>query len=137
MERKKLMVVALIAATALIIATTVSASSFTGSPLFSLRMEQQSSKMNFLPAEIKGFTYAAESKSCLTLDMSLCCNAVPLGPEPTSEQNPCEWTVQTCPLTCLNTCPQTCQTCYTCLVETCPNTCSFTCGGSTCGDPPC
>jgi hypothetical protein len=90
MERKKLMVVALVAATALIIATTVSASSFAGSPLFSLRMEQQSSKMNFLPTEIKGFTYAAESKSCLTLDMSLCCNAVPLGPEPTSEQNPCE-----------------------------------------------
>ncbi|MBU6998901.1 MAG: hypothetical protein HXS41_09050 [Theionarchaea archaeon] len=137
MEKKSVVILALVSAIALFVATAVSASSLTGSPLFNLRMEQQSSKMNFLPTEINGFTYTSESTYSLALEFSQCCAVVPLGPEPTNHQVPCEWTVQTCPLTCLSTCPETCYTCNTCLVETCPYTCSFTCGGSTCGDPPC
>ena len=118
-------------AVALLAVTVVTASNtISTTPLYLVRMEQQSSDMHFLPTEMNEFTYTAEIGCTITYNTLGSC-VHPLGPEPTCEQNPCEWTVDTCPLTCLNTCPATC-------FNTCPNTCwGPTCEGSTCGDPPC
>ncbi|MGD2249683.1 MAG: hypothetical protein PVF58_14845 [Candidatus Methanofastidiosia archaeon] len=115
----------------LIMVTGVYASDMLSStPLYMVRMEQQSNDMNFLPTEINEFTYSAETGYTITYNAGFC-GASPLGPAPTCEQNPCQWTVDTCPYTCLSTCPATC-------FETCPNTCwGATCEGSTCGNPPC
>lgn len=129
---KKVVFVGISLLVTLFVATGVYASNMTfATPLFTLRMEQQSHEMNFLPTEINEFTYTAEMGHTLSYDAG-CCNVSPLDIEPTNEQNLCEYTVDTsCPDTCLSTCPDTC-------VDTCPSTCQGnTCEGSTCGDPPC
>lgn len=119
--------------------TAVLASSWTfATPLYTVRMEQASSRMNFLPTEMKGFTYMTERGCSLNYDSLGYCSVSPLSDRPTSPQILCKWTdpYSTCQSTC-STCPVTCpETCYTCLVETCPDTCPMTCGGSTC-NPPC
>lgn len=118
-------VVAVFVAAALVTAS----SPVFSTPLYTYRMEQHSDGMNFLPSTVNSFTYTAENG--YTLDYTGCCGIVPSDVEPTNEQHLCQWSVETCPLTCLNTCPNTC-------VQSCPNTCSApTCEGSTCGDPPC
>ena len=96
-----------------------SASSSCNTPLLTVRMEEASSEMNFLPYGVNSFTYAAEKGYTIT------CNAGVCGHDPhitsTSELT---CIVPTCDFTCQYTCAQTsCQTtCYTCL-ETCPKTC--------------
>lgn len=129
---KKVVLVGISIAATLLVATAVCASNIPSTtPLYTVRMEQQSNDMNFLPTEMNEFTYTAEPGYTVTYNALECCSIHPLGPPPTCEQNPCEWTVDTCPYTCLYTCPATC-------FNTCPNTCwGLTCEGSTCGDPPC
>lgn len=89
--------------------TFTTASSLAGTPLYTVRMEQHSNNMNFLPTAVHGFTYTTENGYTLDYDVpKYCGGVVPLG------------TDATCFPTCLNTCPNTCD-------ETCPNTCDYTC----------
>ncbi|MBU7027737.1 MAG: hypothetical protein HXS48_12445 [Theionarchaea archaeon] len=85
-------------------------------PLYIYRMEQASSKMNFLPTEMNSFTYKTEKG--YTLDYN-----IPKGYGGNAEP------VGGCTLhatTCVNTCP-----------DTCPWTCQETCNGWTCDDTSC
>jgi hypothetical protein len=107
-------------------------------PLYTVRMEQQSSTMNFLPTEKATFTYAAEKGYNLSSSAGVgCIDVAPLSTSPASTCNPscfdtceftCEWTCfetcgYTCPDTCRNTCPNTCEG-WTCDYLTCPITCA-------------
>ncbi len=123
-------------ALALCVATCITASSQTTTPLYTYRMEQVSSKMNFLPTERTTFTYTTEKGSALNCDVSPCGDKTPLSTL---------W--QTCAPTCLTVCPDTCDTCDTCVTfqgiatcasckptcqltcDTCPWTCEDTCAG--------
>ncbi|MGD2248437.1 MAG: hypothetical protein PVF58_08520 [Candidatus Methanofastidiosia archaeon] len=127
MDRK--ISVILCAAAVLCIATSITGSMWTTTPLYRLRMEQASNKMNFLPTRMNGFTYTAESG----YNVNYCvgsCNVNPL--EELTVQDTCPNTcddytcIETCPDTCLNTCSgNTCE-------QTCSNTCLNTCSGDTC-----
>lgn len=78
-------------------------------PLYTLRMEQASSKMNFLPTEGNDFTYTTERG--YNLDY---------GAVGSSSEIQSDVSVWTCPTRCQNTCRNTCP-------DTCPYTCKFTC----------
>ncbi len=122
------------AAVTLLAVTCVTAASWSDTPLYTLRMEQASSEMNFLPVERSGFTYTAEKGCSLDYDGAGCCFVKPLE-EPTYWEtcSTCESTCEggTCEGTCYSTCPNTCATCEpTCEQNTCWNTCDSTC--STC-----
>jgi hypothetical protein len=93
--------------------------------LYTVRMEQASNKMNFLPTAVNEFTLAAEKGYQLDYDSAGYCTVQPLKP-PTE--------VETCPETCDGeTCGNTCP--LTCNDPTCPATCSVTC--DTCTQPTC
>jgi hypothetical protein len=100
--------------------TAVTASSFSSyTPLYTARMEQESSEMSFLPTEINGLTYTTESGFELNYE------ATAVNGENSilaSGHASCIWTCfwSTCD-TCSNTCPYTCEI-----------SCGGTCGGSTC-----
>ncbi len=129
---------------------TAASSWTTNTPLYTMRMEQQSSKMSFLPTEVNGFTYTTGNGYTLNTCAAGYCGVVPLGTDatchPTCMGNTCETCTPTCPWTCWNTCddptcpstcPVTCETCETCTGETCneptcPTTCWWTCSFSTC-----
>ncbi len=118
--------------------TYVTASSFAATPLYTVRMEQASSKMNFLPTTVNEFTYTAENGYTVNYAVAgYCGGIIPLisGGVNTCEtcDDPTCW--NTCPDTCEPTCPNTCMgvTCSTCMqptCETCESTCPYTC--STC-----
>jgi hypothetical protein len=107
-------------------------------PLYILRMEQQSSKMHFLPTATNNFTYTAEKGVSLNYSISGCCGGIPLVFTQRSTEcdetcgNSCGITCDSCGNTCGSTCPSTCgSTCpYTCW-----STCAYSCGGTcaTCG----
>lgn len=107
--------------------TCVSAASWTSNtPLFTLRMEQASSKMNFLPTEKATFAYTTE------LGYNLNYNVDSRTGEPLGN---CTDYDTTCLITCPESCAGTCDTCggYTCdetsCQPTCPaGTCAWTCG---------
>lgn len=91
--------------------TTATASPLTvKTPLYTVRMEQASNKMNFLPTEMNGFTYTAEKGYTMNYDILECYCAEPLIVtwQPTCEFYP---TCDTC---------ETCVTCGTCYPDTCP-----------------
>ncbi len=126
----------------LLAVTCVSASPWRSStPLYTFRMEQASSKMNFLPTGMNAFTYTTQGGYDLNYKAAGCC----IGAEIMitgvtcydSCGGTCEYTcwdtcVSTCPNTCVSTCPNTCvSTCPNTCVSTC-NTCSYTCW-DTCG----
>jgi hypothetical protein len=128
MDGKKKMLIAVISIAIVSLAiTTVTASlSTSNTPLYTFRMEQSSSKMNFLPTEMNTFTYTTENGYGLNYDILGCCGAEPLI---MTYQYTCEFypTCETC-----NTC-STCSTCSTCGGWTCdPTGCQITCGSS-CG----
>lgn len=80
-------------------------------PLYTFRMEQKSSQMNFLTTEMNSFTYGAEKDYNLNYDILGCCNVIPLATVPITQ---CE---STCPITCEETCEESCggpETCSTC-----------------------
>ena len=101
------------------LAACVSANFSISSPLYTVRMEEASSKMNFLPHGVTSFTYAAEEGYMITCNAGVYCHVLHI----TSTSEP-TCILPTCDFTCQYTCAQTsCQTtCYTCL-ETCPRTC--------------
>jgi hypothetical protein len=138
MDRRKLLLVAVIMVTASLAITCVTAHSLTANtPLYILRMEQASSKMNFLPTAVNGFIYTAEKGYEVTYDTRGNCgingcfnDANPMATSGVScvetMCNPCEtyggqYTCQytcpaTCPVTCYNTCPGSKPSCN----DTCP-----------------
>jgi len=140
---RKQMLVAIVSVTAVsltIIAVTAS-SSISNTPLYTFRMEQASSKLNFLPVPLNEFTYTTEKGYDLHEDVkgSSSILAPPSTAEETCETcDPGEYTcsnqtcwntcllVHTCQSTCWNTCPNTCSTCgFTCGGETCKVTCEY------------
>jgi hypothetical protein len=128
MDKTKKMSVAVIGiAIVLFAAACVTASSqISSTPLYTLRMEQASGEMNFLPTETNGFYYTAENGYTLNYDASgRGYNVERLD----TYQYTCEFYPTcnyTCPVTCGKTCP------YTCDGHTCPYTCVYTCEGPTC-----
>ena len=130
---KKLLIAA--GAAIALLAVTVTASPWSSNtPLYTYRMEQVSSKMNFLPTEQSIFAYTTE-KGC-TVDYTVLGSGHIQPAEKlttrTCEGETCE---DTCPNTCSGaTCPNTCDQ-YTCEVCVTLSTC-VTCDGPTCA-PPC
>jgi len=116
--RKKQIYLGVVSATVICLALAcVSASSLPNSPLYALRMEQHSNKMNFLPTAMNGFTYNAAAGHTLGHEVSGGCGPVLRGTDatchPTCDGSTCE--------TCSPTCPWTCW--YTCDDPTCGSTC--------------
>ncbi len=128
----------------LAVATVFAATSITDkSPLFNYRMQQASSRMNFMPARPDTFTYTTEQGSCLNYGTCMgCSGALPLH---THYYDTCiqdctiPVTCETCPSTCWSSCGGTCETCYSTSCGTCYSTCSTcsTCApAATCGAKP-
>ena len=129
MDRKTVFIVVVSASVLLLAITAVTAHNRTVNiPLYTLRMEQVSSEMNFLPTEMNSFTYTAENGYNLNcVAPTEFCGAKPLdiflgtlgGPtcelfttKHTCEDEECIWTgAFTCPHTCFDTCWGTCSWC--------------------------
>jgi hypothetical protein len=134
-KNRMIAVVSAGAVVVLLAATAVTASLGTSTPLYTVRMEQASSRMNYLPTVVNTFSYTVEPGYTLLYDSLACCSVKPLD-KPTMPV--CEPTEETCWTecgTCLSTCPDTCEglTCDTC--DLCPTnyTCHTICTcGSTC-----
>ena len=132
---KKMSIAAICVGAFLSVLLFVTASSLTAhTPLFTVRMEQASSDMHFLPTSVESFSYSAENGYSLDYiaDAGVC--AAPLAytwdTDPTcwatcaGQHNTCS---STCVSTCSSTCVNTCCTCVSTCSSTCVNTCSNTC----------
>ncbi|MBU7026332.1 MAG: hypothetical protein HXS48_05270 [Theionarchaea archaeon] len=132
MDKKKMPVIVASVAFVFLAITCVTASSWTSNtPLYTLRMEQASSKMNFLPTERNTFTYETEGRYVLN-SCGYCDGAKPLNPYTcaTCDEYYCD-NPSLCYGTCYSTCPGTCSTCVTC--NTCSGpTCEGTCYPTEC-----
>ncbi len=134
MKRKTTsLVVISAAAVALVVIAATAGSLLADTPLYTLRMEQLSSEMHFLPTAVNGFDYNTENG--YTMDHDVAAYSSPLFGD-TVFQKTC-WGItctdptcpETCPATCYLTCPNTCgNTCP----ATCPATCNPTCNDFTC-----
>jgi hypothetical protein len=130
MNGKAILVIAIVIVS-LSVTTTANSPFFT--PLYTVRMEQQSSEMNFLPSAMNGFTYNAEKGCTLHQATANYCSTHLRGTFDTcGECTTIEITCYTCWNTCLNTCENTCwstcpNTCPNTCWDTCPNTCENTC----------
>ncbi len=160
MDRKQRILIAIIGVSvAFWAATAVTANPRTSNtPLYTLRMEQQSNELSFLPTEVNEFAYFAQEGYSLNYGADGNCGClgaryvVPRWPytcgtcdeyycdEPThcGTCGTCGTCNSTCPYTCDDpTCPSTCPN--TC--NTCPNTCKtcqqYTCFYLTCNYPTC
>ncbi len=128
MDRKTVFVMVLSATGLLLAITAVTGHSHTiVTPLHTMRMEQASSEMNFLPTAVNEFTYTTEKGNNLNYGL----------PRKYGDVVPCDTWQQ--PYTCIySTCEDTCETCD---APTCPDTCGYTCDdptcGGTCDDPTC
>jgi len=135
MDRKqKMIAVVSVAITVLAVSAVTAGIGISNTPLYTVRMEQASSEMNFLPTEMNGFTYTAENRCTLNYDILGGCSGV----EPLSTGDTCEPACEPTEggYTCSNTCWRTCDgsTCEgTCNEPTCGYTC-YTCPAKTC-DP--
>jgi len=120
-DRKQMSIVVISVSFVLLAATCVTASPWTrNTPLYTFRMEQASSKMNFLPTAVNGFIYTTEKGHDLGHNAAECCGcggAQPLAP----------YTCATCNEEMCEV-PTICGTCGTCYwMTTChPNTCPWT-----------
>lgn len=127
-RNRKWMLLVILSIVTAYIATAVAASPWMlDTPLYTYRMQQASSEMNFLPATMNNFTYMTE-KGFTLVDVEGCCEAtlfaMPLGTGVYS----CYYSTcggETCSSTCYTYCGQ-----YSCML-TCPSTC-FTCDDPTC-----
>jgi hypothetical protein len=133
--RKMSLVVMSILAVSAAMTFVAASSSASNTPLYTYRMEQTSSKMNFLPTAMNPFAYTTEKGYQLNIDIAGCCS---ISNQPSTEEETCE-TCDPGEYTCSShTCWSTCllvHTCQSTCWHTCPNTCStcgFTCGGYTC-----
>ncbi len=119
---KKLYIPVIGAAMVTLAVACVSASSSPNTPLYILRMEQQSSKMNFLPTALNSFSYTTENGCILDSCATGYCGTVLMGTYAT-----CHTCLDTCADTCWYTCPYTVCTCYSSCYGSCVPTCSYTC----------
>lgn len=131
MDTTRKWILAVISIVTVSLAVTVTANFVPNTPLYTYRMEQASSQMNFLPTEINNFAYTTVTGSTLNYEITRYCYVNPLE-EPTV------------PVTCPETCEETCSTCYsTCEGSTCEGTCYSTCPNTcatcepTCEEPSC
>ena len=100
-------------------ATVTASSKISGTPLYTFRMEQVSSKMNFLPTAMNEVVYTA--RNGYTLDCGIFGGYCDVGPFKVPAGGTCS---ETCPETCEDTCPLTrCLPCNDTYGDTCPNTC--------------
>jgi len=135
MNRRKMVIAEVnVVIVVLTVAFVASGSLAANTPLYTVRMEQASSKMNFLPTERSNFVYTTEEGCNLNCNAVGCCNGAKLlGTDYT-----CYLTIPcvTCNGgTCSYTCPYTCGN--TCDDPTCPDTCPYTCDDYTCNEPTC
>ncbi len=139
-----------VATVAAIAVVTASSPMSMNTPLYTLRMEKASSKMNFLPKTAEIYSYDAKNGHNLTykdnyafydeklLSTYRCDTWCTCMVGETCEWT-CDYTCYTCVNTCWNTCVNTChtcvETCSTC-VSTCSETCVDTCSTcvETCGE---
>ena len=127
MDRKQQIVIGAVSMvlTVLVVAAVTASSSEADTPLYTVRMEQASSKMSFLPTEVNGFFYQTEKGCTIKCTGSGCSSVQPLDTG--------VWTCigSTCGGdTCVLTCPESCY--GTCNDPTCPDTCNTTCNDPTC-----
>ncbi|MGD2248041.1 MAG: hypothetical protein PVF58_06515 [Candidatus Methanofastidiosia archaeon] len=124
-KRKKILAVSSVVILFFALTCVTAQRAIEGTPLFTYRMEQASSKMHFLPTEKNSFDYKTEKSSILNCNSSSgYCGMANMANLRCSEGS-------TCPDTCLDTCPHTCP-------YTCPNTCQgWTCNNSTCCSSTC
>jgi hypothetical protein len=110
---KKLHLVLIGAAVVFLAMACVSARTSPSTPLYTMRMEQASSEMNFLPTAVESYNYTAESGYSLNCTVTeYRGGATPLGTEFTCGGDTCQPTcLPTCRPTCWDTCPKTCVTC--------------------------
>ena len=126
---KKMLIAAICVGGIFSVLLFVTASSLTAhTPLFTVRMEQASSDMHFLPTSVESFSYSVENGYSLDYAVESGVCAIPL--EYTGwatcagQHNTCS---STCVSTCSSTCVNTCCTCVSTCSSTCVNTCSNTC----------
>ncbi len=133
---KMLMAAIGIAIVPLVAACVAASPQVATTPLYTVRMEQASSEMNFLPTAVNDFTYTTEKGYTLGYDIAGCCGSL----SSDTYQLTCDY-YSTCQNTCPDTCPSTCA--YSCgqtSCLTCPDTCILTCDtceGRTCSEPTC
>lgn len=118
MDRNRGVAAATVVALFFAIACATASSWTSHSPLYTFRMEQTSSEMNFLPAERNDFVYTAEKGYELNCDVS----TIP-------RESPQEESVIICTLIC-PTEAATCADPTECFINTCKETqCDRTCYG--------
>ena len=111
-----------------LVVTYVTASPSVNTPLYRYRMEQSSSKMNFLPTTFNTFVYTVEKGYEVRLDVLGGNGGIG---DINSVIYTCQTTGGTCVSTCESSCPDTCwPTCPHSCWYTCAHTCDITC--STC-----
>lgn len=155
-KAQKWIVFAAVITSAVVFAACVGASSSVSStPLYTLRMEQASNNMHFLPTAVSEFTYNTEKGHTIAYTVSakpqkyniqgytefgstcatcwLTCYTCGIGCD--TSDGTCWFTCQptcddmyTCEKTCDDYTHYTCETCYL----TCKCTCARTCEGNTC-----
>lgn len=125
-SKQELMSLMAVDALALLAVTAATASSERSShtSLYTVRMEQASSDMNFLPTAKNNIAFITGSGYGLNCDVAGYCSAKPLdtGGAFTCEVS-CDPCLDTECSTCWATCVSTCDTC----AYTCPYTCAATC----------
>jgi hypothetical protein len=98
MKRKKWVSIGIgIVIVSLTIAVAAANSPAFSTPLYTVRMEQASSQMSFLPTEMNNFTYTTEKGYTVNYDILARCDYAGLS-----------FGGFTCPETCPYTCEQTC-----------------------------
>lgn len=131
MDRKKMSVVLTGGIVAFLAMTCITAlPRMTSTPLYTVRMEQASSEMNFLPTEMNTYVYTAAKgynlNCCITGRCS--CSGGDVNPLLPYTCGTCDEYYCEEPTHC-----GTCVTCYSTCQSSCGGTCS-TCSGSTCED---
>lgn len=143
-KQKMSLSVASIALASLVMTAVTVSSRTVNTPLYTYRIEQASSEMNFLPTEMNNFAYTIEKGFTLEYDSfeeqsdvesspNICITIPPLCTIDITCSTVCQSTcANTCPSTCTNTCDNptcgnTCETCGNTCPDTCGNTCPDTC----------
>ena len=138
---KRIYLSVIISITVLAVSTLVAGTSST-TPLYTVRYQQASSSLNFLPTAVTGFTYTTQKGYTLQYDClghygtlldvttGKTCEGTCQGQQTCQGYTTCDLTCWgTCPNTCGSTCPLTCstceQTCFTC--DTCYVSCLGEC----------
>ncbi|MBU7017369.1 MAG: hypothetical protein HXS44_07650 [Theionarchaea archaeon] len=115
---RKIVIAAIGVIMVFLVVTYATASFSVNTPLYRYRMEQSSSKMNFLPTALSTFAYTAEKGYQVKCDVLGSVGDDGDGTD--SVVITCQTTGYTCLPTCESSCPDTCW-------PTCPDTCWYTC----------